>query len=43
MIEVEHGEDGLEKMSETSFLEKAKFIMKHNIIIIINGLFPSDK
>ena len=31
MIEVEHGEDGLEKMSEASFLEKAKFIMKHNI------------
>ena len=31
IIEVEHGEDGLEKMSEACFLEKAKFIMKHNI------------
>ena len=28
MIEVEHGEDGLEKMSEASFLEKAKLIIE---------------
>ena len=31
MVHGEHGEDELEKMSEASFLDKAKFIMKHNI------------
>jgi len=31
MIEDEYGVDGLEKMSEAAFLEKAKFILKHKI------------